>query len=74
MLVEKVRDLGLDRPGEQGTGPITQDFGELTVEESWRISLITLSLGTAYRSFGGKVEASPRYAAFPISAVTNSRR
>jgi len=22
MLAEKVRDLGLDRPGEQGTGPV----------------------------------------------------
>jgi len=22
MLAEKVRDLGLDRPGEQGTGPL----------------------------------------------------
>ena len=25
MLVEKVRDLGLDGPGEQGTGPVAQD-------------------------------------------------
>ncbi|XDV55292.1 FAD-dependent thymidylate synthase [Bradyrhizobium sp. LLZ17] len=32
---------------------------------------VTLSLDTAYRSFGGEVEASstPRYAAFPIPAV-----
>jgi hypothetical protein len=34
MLVEKVRDLGLDRPGEQGTGPVAQDFGELIVKDS----------------------------------------
>jgi len=33
MLAEKVRDLGLDRLGEQGTGPVAQDFGELIVEE-----------------------------------------
>ena len=33
MLVEKVRDLGLDRPGEQGPGPVAQDFGELIVED-----------------------------------------
>src|SRR5712672_1680810 len=35
MLVEKVRDLNLDRLGKQGTGPVAQDFGELIVEESW---------------------------------------
>jgi hypothetical protein len=29
MLAEKVRDLGLDRMGQQGTRPSTQDFGEL---------------------------------------------
>jgi hypothetical protein len=35
-----------------------------------------LSSDTAYRSFGGEVEASstPRYAAFPIPAVTNFGR
>ena len=35
MLVQKVRDLGLDHPGEKGTSPIPQDFGELIVEHSW---------------------------------------
>jgi hypothetical protein len=35
MLAEKVRNLGLDRFGEQATGPIAQDFGELIVEHSW---------------------------------------
>src|SRR5512141_2374909 len=35
MLAEKVRDLGLDRLGEQGTRPIAQDFGELVVDVSW---------------------------------------
>src|SRR6266513_445986 len=35
MLAEKVRDLGLDRIGEQGTRPVAQDFGELIVELSW---------------------------------------
>ena len=32
MLAEKVRDLGLDRLGEQGTRPIAQDFGELILD------------------------------------------
>ena len=35
LLAEKVRDLGLDRLGEQGTLPVVQDFGELIVEPSW---------------------------------------
>src|ERR1700722_75013 len=35
MLAEKVRDLGLDRMGQQGTRPRTQDFGELVVDVSW---------------------------------------
>ena len=34
----------------------------------------TLSLDTAYCFFGGEVGAPPRYAAFPIPAVTNFRR
>jgi hypothetical protein len=29
MLAKKVRDLGLDRLGQQSTRPIAQDFGEL---------------------------------------------
>jgi hypothetical protein len=45
MLVEKVRDLGLDRPGEQGTGPVAQDFGELIVEDSWLNQLDDVILG-----------------------------
>jgi hypothetical protein len=28
MLAEKVRDLGLDRLGQQGSCPMTQDFGD----------------------------------------------
>src|SRR3981189_3433094 len=35
MLAEKVRDLGLDRLGQQSTRPIAQDFGELIVDVSW---------------------------------------
>src|SRR5712671_1711654 len=35
MLAEKVRDLGLDRLGQQSTHPIAQDFGELIVDVSW---------------------------------------
>jgi hypothetical protein len=30
MLAEKVCNLGLSRPGEQGTRTMAQDFGELT--------------------------------------------
>jgi antirestriction protein ArdC len=29
------RDLGLDRLGQQGTCPMTQDFGELIIDVSW---------------------------------------
>jgi hypothetical protein len=58
MLAEKVRDLGLDRLGQQSTGPIAQDFGELIVDVSWLNQLDDVSLDTAYRSFGGEVEAS----------------
>src|SRR5277367_491462 len=35
MLAEKVRDLGLDRLGQQSTRPTAQDFGELIVDVSW---------------------------------------
>src|SRR5207302_10848421 len=35
MLAEKVRDLGLDRLGQQSTRSIAQDFGELIVDVSW---------------------------------------
>src|SRR6516225_5817218 len=35
MLAEKVRDLSLDRLGQQSTRPIAQDFGELIVDVSW---------------------------------------
>ena len=45
MLVEKVRDLGLDGPGEQGTGPVAQDFGELIVEDAWLNQLDDVILG-----------------------------
>ena len=71
MLVEKVRDLGLDRPGEQGTGPVAQDFGELIVKDSWLNQLDDVILGTAYRSFGGEVEASSTPT---ICRLSDSRR
>src|SRR6202035_2967856 len=45
MLVEKVRDLGLDRPGEQGTGSVAQDFGELIVKDSCLNQLDDVILG-----------------------------
>src|ERR1700704_3860120 len=45
MLAEKVRDLGLDRLGEQGTCPIAQDFGELIVEHSWLNQLRDVIVG-----------------------------
>ena len=45
MLAEKVRDLGLDRLGEQGARPIAQDFGELVVERSWLNQLDDVIVG-----------------------------
>ena len=45
MLAEKVRDLGLDRLGEQGTRPVAQDFGELIVEVSWLNQLDDVIVG-----------------------------
>src|SRR5262245_63587371 len=35
MLAEKVRDLGLNRLGQQSTRPIPQDFCELIGDVSW---------------------------------------
>jgi hypothetical protein len=35
MLAEKVRDLRLDRLGQQSTRPVAQDFGELIVDACW---------------------------------------
>src|SRR4051794_10727126 len=35
MLAEKVRDLGLDCLGQQRARSMTQDFGELVVDDSW---------------------------------------
>jgi hypothetical protein len=35
ILAEKVRDLGLDRLGQQSTRSSTLDFGELTVDVRW---------------------------------------
>jgi hypothetical protein len=58
MLAEKIRDLGLNRLGQQGTCPVAQNFGELVLDCSWLNQSDELSLGTAYRSFGGEVEAS----------------
>src|SRR5229473_3299906 len=45
MLVEKVSDLGLDRLGEKGTGPVAQDFCELIVEDSWLNQLDDVIVG-----------------------------
>src|SRR6516165_9588724 len=45
MLAEKVRDLSLDRPGQQSTRPIAQDFGELIVDVSWLNQLDNVIFG-----------------------------
>jgi hypothetical protein len=58
MRTEKIGDLGLDCLSQQGACPIAQNIGELVVERSWLNQFMTVSLGTAYRSFGGEVEAS----------------
>ena len=58
-LAQKIGDLRLDSLCQQGTGSGAQDLGELVVEGAWlNPSRMTLSLGTAYRAFGGEVEAS----------------
>jgi hypothetical protein len=72
MLVEKVRDLGLDRPGEQGTGPVAQDFGELIVEDSWLNQLDDVILGHGisllrWRSGGVKYPHDMPPSRFPTS-------
>src|SRR5215471_6106549 len=56
MLAEKISDLGLYGFGQQRARAPPQDFGELIVKASWLNQL--LSFDTAYRSFGGEVEAS----------------
>src|SRR5205085_4961825 len=45
MLAEKVRDLGLDRPGQQSTRPIAQDFRELIVDVRWLNQLDNVIFG-----------------------------
>src|SRR6476659_4336064 len=45
MLAEKVRDLGLDRLGQQSTRLIAQDFGELIVDVSWLNQLDDVNFG-----------------------------
>src|SRR5262245_47649841 len=45
MLAEKVRDLGLNRLGQQSTRPIPQDFGELIVDVSWLTQLDDVIFG-----------------------------
>ena len=77
MLVEKVRDLGLDRPGEQGTGPVAQDFGELIVEDSWLNQLDDVILGhgiSLLRWRSGGVKDPHDMPAFPIPDVTKFGR
>src|SRR4029453_4313942 len=74
MPAEKVRDLGLDRLGQQSTRPIAQDFGELIVDVSWLNQLDDVIFGhgiSLLRWRSGGVKHPPRYAALPIPAVTN---
>src|SRR5207248_9304397 len=58
MLAGRVCDFGFDRLGEKGTCAVAQDFCELIVEDSWLNQLDDVIVDTAYRSFGGEVEAS----------------
>ena len=76
MLAEKVRDLGLDRLGQQSTRPITQDFGELVVDVSWLNQLDDVIFGHGisllrWRSGGVK---HPTICRLPDFAVTNFQR
>src|SRR6185503_20320818 len=45
MLAEKVRDLGLDCLGQQRARSMTQDFGELVVDDSWLNQLDNVIFG-----------------------------
>src|SRR3974377_1521826 len=45
ILAEKVRDLSLDRLGQQSTRPVAQDFGELIVDVSWLNQLDNVIFG-----------------------------
>src|SRR5438552_15322155 len=45
MLAEKVCNFGLDRLGQKGTCPVTQDFCELIVEDSWLNQLDDVIVG-----------------------------
>jgi len=76
MLVEKVRDLGLDRPREQGTGPVAQDFGELIVEDSWLNQLDDVIVGHGisllrWRSGGVKHPHDMPPSRFPTSELVS---
>ena len=76
MLAEKVRDLGLDCLGQQGTRPITQDFGELVVDVSWLNQLDDVIFGhgiSLLRWRSGGVKHPHDMPPFRIPAVTNFR-
>ena len=76
MLAEKVRDLSFDRLGQQSTRPSTQDFGELILDVCWLNQLddVIFGHGIAPSMEKWRRQAPPRYAAFPIAAVTNFQR
>jgi hypothetical protein len=65
MLAEKVRDLGLDYLGQQGTHSIAQDFSELVLDVSWLNQLDDVIFGHGisllqWRSGGVKPPATCR--------------
>ena len=66
---QKLGHFRFDRLRQKRPRAIAQNLGQPVAQNSWLNQFITLSLDTAYRSFGGEVEARtpPRYAAFPNS-------
>src|SRR5262249_6084382 len=77
MLGEKIRDLGLYRLSQQRACALPQDFGELIVKASWLNQFEHVIVGhgiSLLRWRSGGVKQPPRYAAFPILAVTNFQR
>ena len=58
MRFEKTRDLGFNGLGEQGSCALPQHLGQRIAKLSWLSQVNDSIWKTAYRSFGGEVEAS----------------
>ena len=74
MLVQKIRDLRLDRLRQQGAGPAAQNPGERIDEGPWLRELDDVIVGS-WRITPSvekwRRRTPPRYAALSLYAVTN---